>query len=272
MKKLLLLGTMMISGALVLTACSHSANNDVGSAAEEIYYADEDFMNSLAQGLQTRWDESESEEKQNITIGSDEHVEWYTSFVNDELEHIEQYKDEKFEDSELQEAMITYINCLYDQLEALDYAKVDSEKYNSMWTEAYNERSQLIETFVNDFGLTVDEEYQRTLQDMIANSKVVTKKENREKAVKKLVKHIEFEKVSDEYGYKEYSATVKNKTGIDFNYFTLEINLIDDEDVIVETTYAGIQNWKDGDKAKFRFGTEQDFTDMDITVDWISDS
>ena len=66
------------------------------------------------------------------------------------------------------------------------------------------------------------------------------------------------------YGYKTYSAVVKNTTSDDFNYFAFNINLNDKDGVTVETTTASTDNWEAGTKHRFEFGTEKSFKSIEI--------
>lgn len=255
----------------VLCGCS-STNNTASSAEEQ--YADQDFMNDLAKGLEDRWklsDEYNAQQEKSgkyDEIGSDGHIEAYTKSVNAELDRLADYPDKKFEDSKLKERAISYINCLNDQLEALDYASVDYEEYDTRWSKAYDKRTKLIARFVSDYGLTVDEKYQDTLDELLTNAKLVKEDDKQKRAVKKLIKKISFELESDDYGYKTYVDVVKNKTGYDFKTLSLSVNLLDKDGVIVETTYATVNNFKNGKKARIEFGTNKDFNSTEVTADY----
>lgn len=75
---------------------------------------------------------------------------------------------------------------------------------------------------------------------------------------------ITFEEVDSEYGWTTYQAIVENTTGKDFEQFSLAIKLKDSDDVIIETTYSNsINNWKNGEKAKFEFLTESNFAKLE---------
>ena len=82
--------------------------------------------------------------------------------------------------------------------------------------------------------------------------------------VKELVESIKFEKGKEEYGWATYEAVVENTTNIDFEYLSLEINLLDKENVTVESEYADTQNFDKGSKAKFSFMTDQKFKKIKI--------
>lgn len=133
----------------------------------------------------------------------DSFVEHKTECINAELNLLSGYKDEKFEDSKLQEKVIKYINCLNDSLSTLDYAKSDYDKYITDWSFIYDERSKLIASFYNDFGT-----------------------------------------------------------------LGLAINLLDADEIIVESTYYTVNNFANGQKARIEFSTDKDFNSVDTQVDW----
>ena len=83
-----------------------------------------------------------------------------------------------------------------------------------------------------------------------------------------LVNSIEFELKEDVEGYKTYSAVVENTTDINFEFINLEINLLDADGVIVESTNSNINNFNSGSKARFEFDTMEDFDSYDIVASW----
>lgn len=265
MKKALLIATSILM-IISLVACSNENGKVEGTT--EIYYADKDFIKTLGQGLEARWSVKEPEEWE---WGSDEHKQYYTEIVNKEQEAICDYVDKKFEDSKLQEKAIKYINMVKQQKEALDYLQVNSDKYDKLWNEAYDERAKLIVDFTNNYGLTVSEEYADDLKDMTTNAQEVEKKEETEKLVQDMMSSVKFKKDKEESSdsYFEYTAIVENTANIDFEYFMIDINLLDKDGVILESTSDSVENWKRGQKAKFRFSTGEKFEEYTIDqVQW----
>lgn len=264
MKKRSLLIALTI---LMLVGCSGGSKIEENTEKEE-YFADEDFLKDLASGLQKRWDKADEYENDDLFTDADAFVEHRIECINIELDTLSKYKDEKFKDSKLQEKVISYINCLNDTLSTMDYAKVDVTKYSEDWDKYYNQRSKLIASFYNDFGLEVEERYKTTLKDFLNNAKAVEYKEQQEEAINSMIEKIQYECIEDSYSWRTYSAIVENTTGIDFNTLNLGINLLDSDDIIIESTYASINNFSSGQKAKIEFSTDKDFTSVDTKVDW----
>ena len=236
-------------------------------------YADEAFVKDMAKGLQKRWDLTAKDEKkegyEEIAINSKENQKMMLSYIDAELNVIEKYTEEKFEDKKLQEIAVKYINLLKEHKELCPEITVDYDKYYEDFSPIYDERSKVIETMVKDYGMTVDEKHQDTLDDFLTNSKMVAKEEQIEEAIQKMVSNIQFQMVEDNGGgYKTYQAVVENTAGVDFQSFQVSINLLNAEGVIVETTWDQVSAFKQGAKVQFEFSTDKEFASTQIVVDW----
>lgn len=266
MKKVYLALAMILT--ILLTGCG--AASQTATTETEIHYADEDFIADLATGLQSRWDTQPANgaTEDEILTGSDEHKQYYTDLVDAELNVLEKYQSMPFGNSKLQEYAISYINCLKQQKEAASYITTSYETYEEKWEEAYNNRTKLIVTFVNDYGLKVDEAHQATLDDFIAREKVIKEDEKVKTTIDSMMQNLTIEVTKDEYDWKTYEAVLENNTGKDFDYFGITLNIYDSDKVQIDSLYAQMQNWKNGTKAKFEFSTDKDFSSYDAQADW----
>lgn len=262
------LAGVVLCGSLLLSGCG--ANNTDNGSSQAVQYADQNFIESLSTGLEARWELNDKynakHEKNNTVYITD--VDELTTLINTELDEVGQYKNAQFQDSKLQEKALSYINALNDSLQALNYIDSDPEKYSTLWENAYNTRSTLIKDFIENYGLTTDSKYQSTLNELISNAQVVSEKEKQEKAIDELVSSMKFELVEDDYGYKTYVATVQNNTGSNFSTFDIDINLLDNDGVIVETDYDSISQFKNGATAKFKFSTDVDFASTQVSTQY----
>lgn len=273
-----MIGSMVSCGKNTSTPASTEIEESaaVTSTTNEpaVVYADAEFIESLKIGLQNRWDISEKDKeilKENDGVYPDVQTmkESYSKCVNAELEQLEEYPSRQFEDTKLQGSAIAYINILNDSLACIDkYLPADEFEFGEEWEKIYSQRSKAIKEFVNTYGLTVDEQYQSTLDDFLSTASYVEEKEDKEGEVQQLVNSIKFELKKDDYGYKTYSAVVENTTGISFEYMNLEINLLDEDGVIVESTYSSVENFNSGSKARFEFDTMEEFETYEIDADW----
>lgn len=272
-KATVLLASCMIGTGLLFTGCSGSQQES--KQEEEIHYADEDFVKDMAKGLEARWTLNEQDESKEgydaIDLQSSEYKDMMISYINAELDCIGKYKDEKFEDSKLQEEAISYINLLNDHIEICDYIPVDYYgKYLEEFQPIYDGRSKIIQDMADNYGLTVSDKFQSYLDEFKTNSKLVQEKDTQEQAIDSMLSNITFEEVPDEYAgdWKTYQGVVENTTGSDFSTFAVNINLLNADGVIVETAYDQVSNFTNGAKAQFEFSTDKEFTSTEVTVQY----
>lgn len=259
--------------SIMLFGCgSSNSANTVNNNAEQ--YADKDFISSLSKGLEARWDLNDKDEEaqkssgKTMQNGSEEQKKAYISYADAELTELDKYRNAKFEDSKLQEKAIKYINLLDDLKAACDYITVDNKKASELYFKAYDERSQLLIDFVNNYGLTASEKHSHILKDLMLKGQEVTKAEDNKNVVKTMTDAIKFEKVESSSEWKKYQAVVENTTDLDFSYYDLSINLLDKDGVIVDTEHANVANWGKGQKAKFEFSSNKEFTSTSIVADY----
>ena len=246
--------------AMSLSACA----SDAPSGSEGPDYADDEVMASLAQGLENRFDTADAQD----AAGAEVNAEYYANVINEELDQVLPYRDRQFEDSDLQEAVLSYANILEDSLELTETYPVDSIEFLDEWTALYNERTVLLQQFVNDYHLTVDEAHQDTLDELLVNANAVTQRTQTEDAVNALAGSITFEQQDDGYGSYTYIATAENTSGINFGSFGLVLALYDDDGVRVEETYASVSSWAAGETVRFEAYGTTGATQIKVSVDY----
>lgn len=244
----------------LLSACSISKK----TTEEKTKYCDKAFLDDLKKGLQARWDIPLEEDESN-----DEYYSNLKLCVKTELDYLSQYTSKTFEDSKLQEKAISYVNALNDSLSAMNYYYNDVLKYNELWSDAYNKRCRLISDFVNDYQFTVDDKYKSTLEELIDNSIAVKEQETLKNAVGEMLGNVNFKLESDSYGWKTYSAIIENTTGSDLGDFSISINLLDKDGVIVSSDYDFISNFSKGKKAKIEFSTDKEFESTELVGSYL---
>lgn len=268
MKKVRRIIILLLSFCLMMTmaGCSNEKK-----AQEK--YDDKEFVKDMGKGLEARWDLNKKDEKKpgykDILLQSKEYKEMMESYIAAELKYLKKYKNAKFKDSELQELAITYINYLNKSKKICKYIPVDYEgKYAEAAQSIYDGRSKIIEKMVSEYGLTVSKKYKETLDEFKTNSKLVKEEEDVKEKVDVMLKNAKFKMTSDDYGYKTYQAVITNNTGKDFESFSVDINLLDKKDVIIETMYDSLENFKNGAKARLQFQTNEKFTSTEMTASW----
>lgn len=273
MKKIAVILLCLGVGLCSLTGCSSSNTKTTDSSAvEEVKYCDDDFVKDMSKGLQKRWDLNEKDENSegydDIAVDSDENKQMMLSYVNAELDTIEKYSNEKFKDTKLQENAIKYINLLKQFKEACDYITVDADKFYDENATIYDERSKIIKSMVDDYGMTVNEKYQDTLNEFLTASKLVEEDEALKDAVSTMLGTIEITSTNDGYGYYTCEGYVENTTGHNFDDLQIEFSLYDSENVLVDTQTCYLQNFNNGTKAKLEFYTNQEFSSFETYAEW----
>lgn len=248
-----------ISLLLALLICAMAALTACGTPPEDKTY-DDAFLNDLKKGLMARWDEPE--------MANETEAQYYDRLVSAELNVIGDYTNKRFEDSILQEKAISYINLLNNQKEALTYFNTDYSKGVELWQDAYSKRTQAVREFINDYDLKFPEKYNDTLKEFEDTAKVADEKDKLKSDVQTMLDNLTFDKVKEEGNFKYYEGTIENVTDKTFDSFSVEVNLVDADGVIIDTAYAYAQNLAPGRKAKLDFMTDKDFATMEFTANY----
>lgn len=243
--------------ALLLSGCS-GASQGSSSGPD---YADDEAMAIIAKGLEARWAVTDS-------ATYEDNAENLKKAVNAELDVDKALRDRQFEDSKMQEDVLKYINKLDDSLKVLEEYPYDSYDYSEKWSAVYNERTQILKTFVESYGLTVSKDKQSTLDKLLTAGTAAKNKSERDDAINALFEKAEWEKVDKGYGYYEYTATIANSTDYDYKGVSVVLALYDNEDVRAGEAYASINTWEKGEKARFEAGSDIDAARVKAKVDY----
>lgn len=254
MKKIILLLSSCIM-ALSLVACSSNNKDEKGQ--------DKAFIKDVKKSFNARSSYIDDVESGKITLNENEYLK---EAVNKEKEIIDKYKDAEFDNPELGKLAKDYIEGLNKQEEALKYYTSDVLKYDKLWKEGYNIRSIVLTTLVDKFGLELDE---KSLEELKNNVQVVKEQNDIKTKVDEMLKNIKFEKVKQEYDWKDYEAIVQNISGVDFESFFLDVKLLDADGVVVESipiSTSGV--WSKDQKIKLTFSTDKSFEKIEWTAEY----
>lgn len=83
-----------------------------------------------------------------------------------------------------------------------------------------------------------------------------------------MTESIVFNKVKTSGNYSYYEAVIENITDKTFEYFSIDINLLDVDGVIIESNYCSVNNFEPGKKAKIEFSTDAKFEKYELTSDY----
>lgn len=255
----LLVGVLM---ALCIAGCSSNSGSNASSSTG-VDYADDEAMQVIAEGWNAR-----SAAVENLNPSDSDYATRLKDAVQIELDSDSPLKDRQFENTEMQEDVISYINSLEDQIDVLNnYSMTDLDFYDK-WNKAYDERSVLLKKFVEEYGLTVDSKYQSALDDILANGNSTELKDAQKDAIDSLIANAQWEK-TESYGSYTYTAVVENTTDYDFKDMTLLVNLYDADNVKNEA-YANASSWKKGDKVKLEAYSDVDAQRVEAEVQYFT--
>lgn len=250
---------IILSFVILLTILAGGCSN---SNKDE--FADKDFLKGFSKGLESRWNFTNKVDDNEKT--EEEYVENLKKATNLELQTLNDFSNKKFNDSKLQEAAIAYINELKNGITVLD--TYGSKSFDQDWDNHYASRTKMIVHFVDNYDINISEKYKKTLNELKAHGNEVIKNETIEKSIQALFNNVTFEIEPQEYesDYKNYATTIENTTENDINNLSATVNLLDNSGTIVDSQYLYADNWKKGQKFKFRFMSDKKFDKSDISI------
>lgn len=239
--------------------------------ADECKYeltVDGQFMRALSEGLMARWDKSDENEAKG-TIGED--PDQYAEYCQIELDKVSSFADKTFDNEKLGEDAKTYIDLLNKAKDATKYYTVDYNTYSTQWAEVYAQRTILLQKFISDYKLTVDASHQDTLDDLMTDASAAKEQQEAKESIHKMTDGFKLTESEDEWGYKNYKVQMKNSTDMTFNYFYMDISVLDGDEKIVDTGNASqVASWAPGQDAEvdayLNNQGEKDFTIEGKTV------
>lgn len=242
--------------AMSLAACGETKDDGPD-------YADDEAMSIIAEGFEKRSDKIDSLTAQGKDTSSGKPLQ---EIIQTEIDVDSSLKERQFENSKMQEDVVSYINLLDDQKEAA--MTRFSENGTKKWQKAYDERSSILKKFVDEYGLKVGDKYKDSLEEIVANGNEVTEKNDQDEAINGLISAATFEKVPDGYGSFTYTATIQNTTDYNFTDVGLILALYDANNVKVEETYASTNSWNKGETVKFAAFSNTDAATVKASVNY----
>ena len=243
-----------MSAAAVMGGCSAEA---AAQQEPEIEYADEAVIKALRSGLEARWDLVGSEGYDPNSMLDDA--------VQAELDALSGFANAPYQDKELHELVLSYANALDDSLKAWELYGASPEHARE-WDGLYDERTQMLKTFAEDYGLTVSPEHQERLSDLLANATAVEWLDAERGAVERLVSGMAFEPVEETGYYCEYGAVATNDTGRDIGHISIDVAVYDAENVRIEDAFLYVENWASGETVRLAFTADPSIASYKLTL------
>ena len=258
MKKITILGVAICS-FFIFFGCS-------SKTTKETKYYDEQYIKSLATGLDNRWKYSDSE-----AAKKDAAIDSLTKSTNLEVNTLKKgkFSEKKFKDSKLKELSLSYDNELKNGLQILDSATESNiSDYNGKWETHYNNRTKLLSEINGIKKIPVKNE--KILKELLNNGSDVKKNNELEAKINDNLSKIVFAEKPQEYesDYKEYEAVVTNETGTNFKTFSANVYLEDQAGTRIDSQYISADDWAAGQKVTFTFMTNKAFTTSKVVKNY----
>ena len=225
---------------------------------------DNEFINSLAKGLNNRWGIGYLNDKDKVKDKDKEKesIKDFRDYIDCELIEIDKYNNRNFKNPKLKEFANAYINNLKETKEAILKEKsilgenfVDSTFTEDEWYKYQRKRYELLLDINSIVEIPVKNK--KSLNKILKSGKEI-KEFNRVYGI--LVdtikpENFEVENVSRSHGNeKRYIGNFENTTGYDIRHIYLSIHFYDEKDEGVFSIVGESEDvWRNGTKKSFEF-------------------
>ena len=228
---------------------------------------DGQFMRTLSKSLMARWAKSDEYEKDGI-VGENPDI--YNEYCDIELKKLSGFYNKTFDNSKLQEDAKLYIDYLKSAKEATSHYTVDYTTYAMQWNDTYAKRTVLLKKFVDNYGLTVDDQYNETLNDLLKDAVSAQKKMDVSNSVQEMTKTFSLETIPNEFGQNTYKLNMVNSTNLTFDYFYVDVNIIDKNGNILGNGNSNqVELWKPGTSASVQVFFQPEISLDGCTLEYI---
>lgn len=220
-----------------------------GCSQQDSKSVDEQFMTSLATGLENRWKITDAPD------GSDQ--EGLEKAIQAEKDAVGKYYDQEFENADLGEAAKRYI----DALNSSNAADMYSTNNYSRWAKVFNSRVAALYDINCIQEIPVSDSKKSTLNDLLNEGEAAS-------FALTSISAANFEAQPPTYAgdkWIEYKAVVENTSNLTFSYFSYNINVTDSDGVVVDNCIASTNDWTPGAKHTFEFSTDANVASLDVT-------
>lgn len=216
---------------------------------------DNEFINSLAKGLDNRWGIVYIITKDKVKDKEKESIKDYRDYIDCELIEIDKYNNRNFKDPKLKEFANAYINNLKETREAILKRKFVDSTFTDEWEKYQRKRYELLLDINSIVKIPVKDK--KSLNEILKSGKVI-KEFNRVYGI--LVdtfkpENFEVENVNGADGNeKRYIGNFENTTGYDIRHIYIVIECYDEKDrVYFSRRFEPEGVWRNGTKKSFEF-------------------
>lgn len=216
---------------------------------------DNEFINSLAKGLDNRWGIVYINTKDKVKDKEKESIKDFRDYIDCELIEIDKYNNRNFKDPKLKEFAKAYINNLKETREAILKRKFVDSPFTDEWEKYQRKRYELLLDINSIVKIPVKDK--KSLNEILKSGKVI-KEFNRVYGI--LVdtfkpENFEVENVNgDDGNEKRYIGNFENTTGYDIRHIYIVIECYDEKDrVYFSRRFEPEGVWRNGTKKSFEF-------------------
>lgn len=231
------------------------------SAVNKAITYDNDFIISLAKGLDKRWEDASSNYKDTTA--------YYEKATQFELSEVGRYKERTFKDNKLKKLAIEYINVLEDSKELT--SKENNHFSSDRWVEYRRKRYELILDIHSRKKIPVQDT--RNLRDILDIGIKVKQKNEIIQALKKIFKGNNFtiSKSSENSDELNCSGTFENTTDYYLSYVPMAIEAYNKNGrVIFRKSDAAIIEWREGTTKELNltvYDPDHEFKEIKVLLD-----
>lgn len=231
------------------------------SAINKAITYDNDFIISLAKGLDKRWEDASSNYEDTTA--------YYEKATQFELSEVGRYKERTFKDNKLKKLAIEYINVLEDSKELT--SKENNHFSSDRWVEYRRKRYELILDIHSRKKIPVQDT--RNLRDILDIGIKVKQKNEIIQALKKIFKGNNFtiSKSSENSDELNCSGTFENTTDYYLSYVPMTIVAYNKNGkVIFRKIDAAIIEWREGTTKELNLTVhdpDHDFKEIKVLLD-----
>ena len=222
---------------------------------------DNEFINSLAKGLDNRWGIVYINTKDKVKDKEKESIKDFRDYIDCELIEIDKYNNRNFKDPKLKEFANAYINNLKETKEAILKKKsilgenfVDST-FTDEWYKYQRKRYELLLDINSIVEIPVKNK--KSLNKILKSGKEIKEFNRVYEILVDTIKpeNFEVENVSRSHGNeKRYIGNFENTTGYDIRHIYLSIHFYDEKDEGVFSIVGESEDvWRNGTKKSFEF-------------------
>ena len=232
---------------------------------------DEEFISAVAKALQARWNVSAGYLASDLAeMSAAEYQAYLRRCVDAEEAELGSIVDYRFMDSEAAALAQQYYHALSLQRRGSEYARTaEVTQFNSTWVLGYNYRVSAVWDLMQDFSLTVEEEYASRLAELTATH---------HEAKKQVAFHELIERMSGTLVYEKdparsddtrtcYVGWIENTTEYDIRSLSVGVSFLDEDGNILAQTSDWISDLRAGQGARsVIFAGTEEYAGMEYSI------